>query len=224
MIPIRDINPTRRFPVVTVIIIVLNVLVFAFEWLILPGSMLDSFAFTWGLVPYELMQLNPLAIVTVFTSMFIHGGFMHLLSNMLYLWIFGDNIEWALGSFRFIIFYFLCGIGAALGQVLVNPQSTVPMIGASGAISGVLGAYLVLYPRAEVETLVFLGYFVRIIRLPALVVLGMWILLQLSSGFLSLGMDAMGGVAFFAHIGGFVSGLALVVLLRRRRWWEEWQA
>jgi membrane associated rhomboid family serine protease len=224
MIPIRDINPTRRFPVVTVIIIVLNVLVFAFEWLILPGSMLDSFAFTWGLVPYELMQLNPLAIVTVFTSMFIHGGFMHLLSNMLYLWIFGDNIEWALGSFRFIIFYFLCGIGAALGQVLVNPQSTVPMIGASGAISGVLGAYLLLYPRAEVETLVFLGYFVRIIRLPALVVLGMWILLQLSSGFLSLGMDAMGGVAFFAHIGGFVSGLLLVVLLRRRRWWEEWQA
>jgi membrane associated rhomboid family serine protease len=221
MIPIRDINPTRRFPLVTVIIIVLNVLVFAFELLLPSESMLDSFAYTWGLVPYELLQLNPLAIVTVFTSMFIHGGVVHLVSNMLYLWIFGDNIEWALGQLRFIIFYFLCGIGAALAQVLVNPQSTVPMIGASGAISGVLGAYLLLYPRAEVETLVFLGYFVRMIRLPALVVLGMWILLQLSSGFLSLGMEAMGGVAFFAHIGGFFAGVVLVGLFRRRRWWDQ---
>ncbi len=221
MIPIRDINPTRRFPLVTVVIIVLNVLVFAFELLLPSQSTLDSFSYTWGLVPYELMQLNPLAMLTVFTSMFIHGGFMHLISNMLYLWIFGDNIEWALGPLRFIIFYFLCGIGAALAQVLVNPQSTVPMIGASGAISGVLGAYLLLYPRVEVETLVFLGYFVRMIRLPALVVLGMWILLQLSSGFLSLGMEAMGGVAFFAHIGGFFTGTVLVGLFRRRRWWDQ---
>ncbi len=220
MIPIRDINPTRRFPLVTVILIVLNVIVFVFELMLPSESMLDSFAYTWGLVPYELMQLDPWAIITVFTSMFLHGGFMHLASNMLYLWIFGDNIEFALGSFRFIIFYLLCGIGAALGQVLINPSSTVPMIGASGAVSGVLGAYLLLYPRAEVETLVFLGYFVRLIRLPALVVLGLWIFLQLSSGLLSLGMEATGGVAFFAHIGGFLSGLALVVLLRRRRWWE----
>jgi len=220
MIPIRDINPTRRFPMVTVILIVLNVIVFVFELMLPSESMLDSFAYTWGLVPYELMQLDLWAIMTVFTSMFLHGGFMHLASNMLYLWIFGDNIEFALGSFRFIIFYLLCGIGAALGQVLIDPISTVPMIGASGAISGVLGAYLLLYPRAEVETLVFLGYFVRLIRLPALVVLGLWIFLQLSSGLLSLGMEATGGVAFFAHIGGFLSGLALVVLLRRRRWWE----
>ncbi len=221
MIPIRDINPTRRFPLITVGLIVLNVFVFVFELLLPSGSMLDSFAYTWGLVPYELAQFNPLAFVTVFTSMFIHGGFLHLASNMLYLWIFGDNIEWALGSVRFTLFYFLCGIGAALGQVLINPRSTVPMVGASGAISGVLGAYLLLYPRAEVETLLFLGYFVRLIRLPALVVLGMWILLQLSSGFLSLGMEAMGGVAFFAHIGGFFTGLALVGLLKRRRWWES---
>lgn len=220
MIPIRDINPTRRFPLITVGLIGLNILVFVFELLLPSEGMLDSFAYTWGLVPSELTQLNPVAFVTVFTSMFIHSGFMHLASNMLYLWVFGDNIEWALGPFRFTIFYFLCGIGAALGQVLVGPRSTIPMIGASGAISGVLGAYLLLYPRVEVETLVFLGYFVRMIRLPALVVLGMWILLQLSSGFLSLGMEAMGGVAFFAHIGGFFAGIILVGLFKRRRWWE----
>jgi len=220
MIPIRDINPTRRFPVVTVALIVLNVAVFAFELLLPSQSMLDSFAFTWGLVPALLTQFDPFAFVTIFTSMFIHAGPMHLASNMLYLWIFGDNIEWAMGSVRFVLFYLLCGVGAALGQVFVGPNSTIPMVGASGAISGVLGAYLLLYPRAEVETLVFLGYFVRLIRLPALVVLGMWILLQLSSGFLSLGMEATGGVAFFAHIGGFLTGLVLVGLLRRRRWWE----
>lgn len=220
MIPIRDINPTRRFPLITLVLVVLNVLVFVFELFLPSESVLDSFAFTWGLIPAELMRLNPMAIVTVFTSMFIHGGFLHLASNMLYLWIFGDNIEQALGSIRFVVFYLLCGIGAALGQVLVDPSSTIPMVGASGAISGVLGAYLLLFPRAEVESLVFLGYFVRLVRLPALVVLGMWILLQLSSGLLSLGMEATGGVAFFAHIGGFVSGLVLVLLLRRRRWWE----
>lgn len=220
MIPIRDINPTPRFPVVTVVLIVLNVLVFAFELLLPSASMLDSFAYTWGLVPNELTQLNPSALLTVFTSMFIHGGFTHLASNMLYLYIFGDNIEWALGSVRFLIFYVLCGLGAALGQVLVDPASGVPMIGASGAISGVLGAYLFLYPRAEVETLVFLGLFIRLIKLPALVVLGMWILLQLSSGFLSLGVDATGGVAFFAHIGGFFAGLVMVGLFKRRRWWQ----
>ena len=220
MIPLRDINPTRRFPRITIGLIVVNVLVFVFELLLPSEGMLDSFAYTWGLIPAELMRLNPAAVLTVFTSMFIHGGFLHLASNMLYLWIFGDNIEQALGSFRFVFFYLLCGVGAALGQVLVSPSSTVPMIGASGAISGVLGAYLLLFPRAEVETLVLLGYFVRLIRLPAAVVLGMWILLQLFSGVLSLGMDATGGVAFFAHIGGFVAGLVLVLLLRRRRWWE----
>jgi membrane associated rhomboid family serine protease len=220
MIPLRDINPRRRFPLVTLGLILINVLVFVFELFLPSESMLDSFAYTWGLVPAELMRVNAVAVLTVFTSMFIHSGFLHLASNMLYLWIFGDNIENALGSFRYVIFYLLCGIGAAFGQVLVDPYSTIPMVGASGAISGVLGAYLVLFPRAEVETLVFLGYFMRLVRLPALVVLGLWILLQLSSGLLSLGMDATGGIAFFAHIGGFVAGVVLVLLLRRRRWWE----
>jgi membrane associated rhomboid family serine protease len=219
MIPIRDINPTRRFPLVTVVIIVLNVLVFAFEFL-LPVDALEALVTTWGLIPYRLANLEPLAFVTVFTSMFLHSGFAHLLGNMLYLWIFGDNIESALGSSRFILFYLLCGIGAALGQIVVAPRSTIPMVGASGAISGIMGGYLFLYPRAEVETLVFLGYFIRLIRLPTTVVLGSWIVLQLFSGVMSLGMQAAGGVAWFAHIGGFLAGVVLVVLLRRQRWWE----
>lgn len=220
MIPLRDLNPRRRFPLVTIVLIVLNVLVFVYELLLPSESALDSLAFTWGLVPYQLAQLDPTAILSVFTSMFIHGGFMHLASNMLYLWIFGDNIESALGSLRFLVFYLLCGVGAAAGQVLTDPGSEIPMVGASGAISGVLGAYLVLYPRAQVETLLFLGYFVRLVRMPALVVLGMWIILQLFSGLASLGMSASGGVAWFAHIGGFAAGLLLVLLLRRQRWWE----
>jgi membrane associated rhomboid family serine protease len=219
MIPLRDINPSRRPPVVTAAIIVLNVLVFALEFIV-PSSMLDAVASTWGLVPRRLVSLEPMAFVTLFTSMFLHSGPAHLLGNMLYLWIFGDNIEGVLGSLRFIIFYLLCGIGAALGQTLINASSTIPMIGASGAISGILGSYLVLYPRAEVETLLFLGYFVRLVRLPTLVVLGSWIFTQLLSGVLSLGMEATGGVAWFAHVGGFAAGVLLISVLRRRRWWE----
>jgi len=219
MIPLRDINPSRRPPVATVAIIVLNVLVFALEFIV-PSSMLNEMASTWGLVPRRLVSLEPMAFLTLFTSMFLHSGLAHLLGNMLYLWIFGDNIEGVLGTLRFIVFYLLCGIGAALGQTVVNPSGTVPMIGASGAISGILGSYLVLYPRAEVETLLFLGYFVRLVRLPTLVVLGSWIFTQLLSGVLSLGVRAAGGVAWFAHIGGFAAGVMLISLLRRRRWWE----
>ena len=219
LIPLRDINPTRRVPVVTILIIISNVLVFLYEFL-LPEASLNAFMLSWGLVPLQLSALQPAALVRVFTSMFVHGGFMHLLGNMLYLWIFGDNIESAMGSFRFTLFYLLCGVGAAIGQVLVDARSLVPMVGASGAISGVLGAYLLLYPRAEVETLLLLGYFVRLVRLPALVVLGFWIVLQLLSGVLSLGAAATGGVAFFAHIGGFTVGVVLVGVFRRRRWWQ----
>jgi membrane associated rhomboid family serine protease len=220
MIPLRDINPRRRFPLVTLVLILLNALVFVYELLMPSENALNSFMFTWGLVPARLMQMDVLAILTIFSSMFIHSGFMHIIGNMLYLWIFGDNIESALGSFRFIVFYLLCGVGAALGQVLVDPSSEIPMIGASGAISGVMGGYLMLYPRAQVETLLFLGYFIRLVRLPAIVVLGMWIVTQLLSGLASLGASASGGVAVFAHIGGFAAGLVLVLLFRRPRWWE----
>jgi len=219
MIPVRDLNPRRQFPVVTVVLILLNVLVFLYE-LILPVRALDAMVYTWGLVPSRLVALELGAFVSLFSSMFVHSGFMHLGSNMLYLWIFGDNIEGALGSVRFVIFYLLCGLGAALAQVLVSPFSGLPMVGASGAISGVLGAYLLLFPRVSVETLLVVGYFVRRIRLPAIVVLGLWIVTQLFSGVMSLGMEATGGVAFFAHIGGFVSGLVLVNVFKRRRWYE----
>jgi membrane associated rhomboid family serine protease len=220
MIPLRDLNPRRRFPLVTIGLIALNVVVFIYEFFLPGEEALNLFTSNWGLVPAQLLQLQPRAILSVFTSMFLHSGFVHLAGNMLYLWIFGDNVESAMGSFRFTIFYLLCGIGAALGQVVVDPSSIVPMIGASGAISGVLGAYLLLYPRVQVETLIFIGFFVRLIKIPALVVLGSWILLQLLSGIMSLGAEATGGVAFFAHIGGFLTGLALVGLFKRRRWWE----
>jgi len=220
MIPLRDLNPSRRFPLVTIGLILLNVLVFMYELLLPSSSALNSFVHAWGLIPHRLVQLDLYAILSVFTSMFLHSGFMHLLGNMLYLWIFGDNIEAAMGSFRFTVFYLLCGLGAALGQVLVDPLSSVPMVGASGAISGVLGAYLLLYPHAEVEALILLGYFARLVRLPTLVVLGSWIILQLFSGVLSLGMQATSGVAWFAHVGGFVTGMVLIGLFRRRRWWE----
>nr|MBC7244790.1 rhomboid family intramembrane serine protease [Chloroflexota bacterium] len=220
MIPLRDINPRRRFPFVTLGIIFFNVLVFLYEFTLPSARALEALVNTWGLVPYRLAQLDFTAILTVFTSMFLHGGFMHLAGNMLYLWIFGDNIEAALGPLRFLIFYLLCGVGAAVGQVLMDTTSTVPMVGASGAISGVLGAYLMLYPHAEVETLILFGYFMRLVRMPALIVLGLWIVTQLLSGVLSLGMQATGGVAWFAHIGGFLAGVALVGLFRRKRWWE----
>ena len=219
MIPVRDINPRRGFPVATVVLIVLNILVFVYE-LLLPASALDATVHTWGLVPSRLVSLDVGALAALFTSMFLHSGFMHMGSNMLYLWVFGDNIEGAVGSTRFVAFYLLCGLGAALGQVLVNPLSDLPMIGASGAISGIMGAYLLLFPRVTVETLVVVGYFLRRVRLPAVVVLGLWIVMQLFSGVLSLGVEAMGGVAFFAHVGGFVCGVVLINLFKKRRWRE----
>jgi membrane associated rhomboid family serine protease len=197
----------------------MNVLVFSLE-LLVPSAALDGLVETWGLVPYRLASGDPLAVLSLFTSMFLHGGFVHLLGNLLYLWIFGDNVEGALGSSRYLLFYVLCGLGAAAGQIVIDPLSRVPMVGASGAISGVLGAYLLLFPQVTVETLVFVGYFVRLVRLPAVMVLGLWMITQLLSGVLSLGMEATGGVAWFAHIGGAISGVVLVSLLKPRRWWE----
>jgi membrane associated rhomboid family serine protease len=151
--------------------------------------------------------------------MFLHGGWSHLVGNMLYLWIFGNNIEDRMGHYRFILFYFLVGIAASIAQIVVSPFSTIPLIGASGAISGILGAYLLLYPKAKVLTLVPLVVFIRVIRLPAYVVLGFWIVLQIINGFVSLSYTAQGGVAFFAHIGGFIAGLAVIklFLLGRKR-------
>jgi membrane associated rhomboid family serine protease len=233
MIPLRDILPTRRFPAITVAIICINVLVFLYQLIL--GRGVGDFIAAYAMTPYEIANGTdlvgvvrdlgfshvpgpPLIYLTLFTSMFMHGGFMHVGGNMLYLWIFGNNIEDALGRFRFILFYLVCGLAAHAAQIAVGRESLIPTIGASGAISGVLGAYLVLYPKARVLTLVFLGYFIRVVQLPAFLLLIFWILMQSFQGFASLGMGqvARGGVAWFEHIGGFAAGLILIKLFAPR--------
>ncbi len=220
MIPLHDDNPTEIVPVVTVAFIAACVLVFL--WQMGLGSRGNEVAvMALGVIPAVLLhkaELPPeLALVpsylTPFTSMFLHGGFMHLAGNMLYLWIFGNNVEDSMGHVRFVIFYLLCGIAAVFGQVMQNPGSEIPMIGASGAISGVLGAYLLLYPRARVLVAIPLGFFIHTMRLPAAAVLGLWFVIQIFS---SLAAGDGPGVAWFAHIGGFIAGLALILIFRRR--------
>jgi membrane associated rhomboid family serine protease len=220
MIPLRDENPTTLAPVVTVTLIVLNGLVFLYQASL--GSAEEHFIFSYAAVPSELFHTgmvvgDPRVPVgfTVLTSMFLHGGILHLGGNMLYLWIFGNNIEDVMGHGRFVVFYLLCGIVAVFAHAMTAPESTVPMIGASGAISGVLGAYLLLFPTARVLVLIPLGFFTRIVHVPALIALGFWIVVQFLSGFFSLGGPG-GGVAWFAHIGGFVVGLALIKVFQRR--------
>jgi membrane associated rhomboid family serine protease len=226
MLPIRDFIPTRRFPVLTVGIIVMNVVVFLYELLAEAGGALEQTFYTMGMVPFEATHnFGPAVALSFITAMFLHGGFMHILGNMLYLWIFGNNVEDSMGRLRFLVFYLTTGIIASVAQVLGGPDSHIPTVGASGAIAGVLGAYIVLFPTARVQTLLFLGYFVRMAQLPALVLLGFWFVLQLFNGLLAFGMTQSGGVAWLAHIGGFVSGLLLVRLFtlgRRRNHWDEW--
>lgn len=221
MLPLRDELPTRRVPVVTIALIAVNVLVFLLEIALeLQGEEhLEAFLWTWGTVPWELTHnFGPSPVLTLFTSMFLHGGFLHIGGNMLYLWIFGNNVEDEMGRWQFVIFYFLCGVLAGLAQVAAGPNEKIPAIGASGAIAGVLGAYLVLFPHARVATLVIFGYFARVARLPAALLLGFWFLLQLLNGFVALSSPFQsGGVAWFAHIGGFLAGLLLVRLFVRRR-------
>ena len=222
MLPLSDYNPRRTTPVVTVILIIVNIL--AFMWELTLGPYLQQAMMQIGFVPARFWRPGWLFvnIETIFISMFLHGGFLHVGGNMLYLWIFGDNIEDRLGHFRFTIFYFACGVAAALAHAFAHPSSTLPAIGASGAIAGVLGAYLILYPNARVRTLIPI-FVIAIIRdVPAIFILGLWFVLQLFSGVGSLGVrDAqdLGGVAYFAHIGGFVSGMILIVLMggTRRR-------
>ncbi len=226
VLPLRDFIPTRRFPVLTVSIIVVNIIAFAYELLAEAGGTLDQTFYTMGVVPFEVTHnFGPAVALSFLTSMFLHGGFMHIAGNMLYLWIFGNNVEDSMGRGRFLVFYLLTGSVANVAQVLASPNSPLPTIGASGAIAGVLGAYIVLFPNARVQTLIFLGYFARMAQLPALLVLGFWFVLQLFNGLLAFGMTQMGGVAWFAHVGGFVAGLLLVRLFTpggRRSHWEEW--
>ena len=217
MIPIYDDNPALGKPILTILLIATCILVWF--WQIGLGPNQNAAIINFGLIPSVFLgtldHYGPISpFLTVFTSMFMHGGFMHLGGNMLYLWIFGDNIEGALGPIRFLIFYLLCGIAAALSQVFVNPSSNIPMIGASGAVSGVLGAYLIFYPRAKVRTLVFLGIFITFLRLPAVFLLGVWIFGQVISAIMS--DPGSPGIAWFAHLGGFVCGLILGPLMKKR--------
>ena len=215
MIPLKDDNPTSGRPIVTYFLIAICVLIF----LIQIGSQsykTGQLFYSYGLIPSVLMGHNQLpmdlyavpAFVTIFSSMFMHGGFMHLIGNMLYMWIFADNIEDNLGPVKFLIFYLLAGVGAAMTQVLMDTISQIPMVGASGAIGGVLGAYLINHPNARVLVLIPFGFFSQLIKIRALYVLGFWFILQ----FISSG----GGIAYAAHIGGFVSGMILILFFNKK--------
>jgi membrane associated rhomboid family serine protease len=219
VIPFKDDNPTRTFPYVTIIIIGLNVAVFLMETLSPESS--QRIVYSYGAIPYAITHFRsnqPIPpVFTIFTSMFMHGGILHIAGNMLYFWIFGNNIEDELGHVRFIVFYLFCGVVAAYSYALTAPSSTVPMIGASGAISGILGAYLLLFPKARVHTLIFFGIFIQIVQVPALIVIGFWAIIQLVSGLFTEGMQSQGGIAWFAHVGGFITGLATIKLWLPRR-------
>ena len=221
MIPLRDDNPSSIVPFVTYALIVICVI--AFLWQVGLGQREGQLAvYALGVIPAvlfghadlppEISMVPPL--VTVFTSMFLHGGWMHLIGNMLFLWIFGDNVEDSMGHVRYPIFYLLCGIAAVLAQALPDTSSQIPMIGASGAISGVLGAYLLLFPHARVLVMVPLGFIMHMVQLPAGIVLGLWVVIQLVSS--ALAPPGSAGVAFAAHVGGFVAGMALIPLFKRR--------
>ena len=224
MIPLRDRNPTRRTPVVTFTLIGACFLAFALELSITASggdASLETFFERWAAVPADITtalehgDYASQAVLGMITSMFLHAGWLHLLGNMLFLWIFGNNVEDRLGSIPFAIFYLAGGIVAALGQVVIDPHSQTPLVGASGAIAAALGAYIVLFPGARILSLVFLGFFYQLLEVPAIIVLGFWFGLQLLNGVAALGAEtAQGGVAFFAHIGGFVFGLAIGFLVR----------
>jgi membrane associated rhomboid family serine protease len=200
-------------------IIALNILVFLYE--VGSPSGMEKVVYSYGAIPGYILtfeKVQPIhPVLTIFSAMFMHGGVFHIAGNMLYLWIFGNNIEDKLGHIRFIFFYIFCGIISAYANALSDPQSHIPMIGASGAISGVLGAYLLLFPRAMVHTLVFLGFFVTVIKIPALIVIGFWAIIQLINGLVSTGIAREGGVAWFAHIGGFITGLLTIKLWQPKR-------
>jgi len=222
MIPLRDVIPSRTTPYVTFVLIALNTLVFLYQFAI--GDAIEEFILYFGLIPAAFSW------VTVLTSMFLHGSLLHFGGNMLYLWIFGDNVEDRMGHGRFLVFYVLCGTAAALAQTIVNPDSVVPMVGASGAIAGVMGAYFVLYPRSRIVTLLPIIFFFHIVEIPAIFFLGFWFLMQLLSGVGSVAMatggEPGGGIAFWAHAAGFVAGISGVLVFRRPErqrveWWND---
>ncbi|HEX8170566.1 MAG TPA: rhomboid family intramembrane serine protease [Thermoanaerobaculia bacterium] len=234
MIPLRDHNPRRTVPFVTYLLVAVNVALFL--WELSLGPALDRTIFAVAFIPARFWIPGNWAadLFTIVISMFLHGGVLHVASNLLYLWIFGDNVEDRIGHFRYALFYFVCGFAATFAHAIFSASSTIPAIGASGAIAGVLGAYLVLYPHARVTTLIPIFFFITVREIPAILILGFWFVLQLFSGVGSLGIpdaQSMGGVAYFAHIGGFVAGMLLIGLFggfrsaRRRQppppWWAQ---
>lgn len=230
MFPLSDENQTLRFPLVTAVIILVNVAVWVFVQGLGADRALATSVCQFGLIPADLLGIaepgsrvrisremlcvidgnsNPSAAVT---SMFMHGGWFHILGNMWFLWVFGDNVEDVMGRLRFVVFYLLCGLAAAAAQILTDPTSITPMVGASGAIGGIMGAYAFLFPRVRVNTFIFLGFYITTLAVPAVFMLGYWFLLQLLGGLPALSQNSAGGVAFWAHIGGFLAGIALVKL------------
>jgi membrane associated rhomboid family serine protease len=222
MIPLKDDIPTSHRPVVTVALIAVNVAVYLYQFAL--GPHVEAFIWEFGAVPWELVHFEEVTpahaapiVLTIFTSMFLHGGFLHLGSNMLFLWIFGNNVEDKLGRLQFLLFYLVSGVVAVLTFVLTSPNAQVPLVGASGAVAGLLGVYVVAYPRARVLTLIWVFFFVRLVWLPAVFFLGAWFVLQLLYGLPTLGAAGASGVAYFAHIGGFVFGLAYCRFWCKRR-------
>jgi len=221
MIPLKDDNPTNSKPIITYCLIIICIFVFLIE-LVSPTYRTGEFFYSYGLIPSVLLGKLKLAssmyvipaYLTIITSMFVHGGFMHLIGNMLYMWIFADNIEDSLGKVKFLIFYLLCGTGAAMAQVFTDTNSQIPMVGASGAIGGVLGAYLVNYPKAKILVLIPFGFFSQIIKIKALYVLFFWFILQFINS--ALNNSNGGGVAYAAHIGGFISGVILILFFNKK--------
>ncbi len=228
MFPLKDDIPAKRFPVINLWLIIVNILCFVYELKL--GSSLDRFIWGYGFIPARFLSQQEANLFDVsrffpvFSSMFLHGNFMHLISNMWMLWIFGDNVEDSMGRGRYLAFYLLCGVAAVIAQAWSMPVSNVPMLGASGAIAGVLGAYLLLYPRARILTLVPLFIFFYLLEVPAYFFLGVWFLIQFLQGYsqLAFGSLVQGGVAWWAHIGGFVAGTVLIFFFRRGKWkWKK---
>lgn len=227
MIPIKDFNPSRSTPVVTILIIVLCMLVFTYE-ILLPPFYREILIRMFAVIPFEILHgvdIPPPDPLTPYGNLvsyqYLHGGFFHIFGNMLFLWIFGDNVEDRFGKVKYLIFYTVCGIVAALIQAVVYPNSQIPLIGASGAISGVLGAYAVMFPRAKILTLIFIFFFVDVIVLPAALWIAIWFFFQFTSALFSVNHLSMGGVAWFAHIGGFLTGVLLTKLFYRKK--EEFE-